>query len=325
MTQPELLYLSQSDVAGLGVTMPEVIAAVETAFREKGHGRAELPPKTAIHPGAGGGFLHAMPGCIEGLRAAGLKWVGAFPGNRAKGLPYVSAVLILNDVETGLPLAVMDASWITATRTGAATAVAARLLARPESSVVGILGCGVQGRSNLEALHHCFRIEEVRAYDIDLHAADDYAGEMGDRLGLEVSVVPTPRRAVTGCHIVVTAAPQLPAPPRTIEPGWLDPGGFASLVDWDGSFQPAALHEADKFCTDDTAQFRHYQSLGRLADVPAIHADLGELVIGAKPGRESTEERTMTCNLGLAICDVAVASLVYAGAAERGVGTRLER
>jgi len=325
MEPAKLLYLSQADVAGLGVTVPEVIAAVEAAFREKARGRAEMPPKTAVHPGEDGGFLHAMPGCIEGLRAAGLKWVGAFPANRAKGLPYISAGLILNDAETGLPLAVMDGSWITAVRTGAATAVAARLLARAESSVVGILGCGVQGRRNLEALHQCFRLEEVRAYDTDLSAADRYAGEMSDRLGLEVSVVATPKRAVAGCDIVVTAAPQLPAPPRTIEPGWLDAGSFAALVDWDGSFQPDALHEAAKFCTDDIAQFRHYQSLGRLADVPPLYAEIGELVIGAKPGRESPDERTMACNLGLAICDIAVAQLVHRKAVETGVGTRLER
>ena len=150
----DLLYLSRAEVEAAGVTMAEIIDRLTIAFREKGGGRTEMPPKPGIHPGPPGNdnFIHAMPALITALGAAGVKWVSGFPGNQARGLPYISGLLILNDPETGLPRAVMDATWITAMRTGAATAVAVRRLARPDASILGILGCGVQGRTNLESI-----------------------------------------------------------------------------------------------------------------------------------------------------------------------------
>jgi len=323
MSEMKLLYLSQADVKATGLTMAETIEALERAFAEKGKGRVEMPPKPGIHPGGGDNFIHAMPAYIPALESAGIKWVSGFPGNKEQGLPYITGLLILNDPATGLPLSVMDCVWITALRTGAATAVAAKYLARPDSSTVGILGCGVQGRSNLEALNVLFPLQRVMAYDLDSGAAGRYAEEMEERLGLEVQVAETPRQAVSGCDIVVTAGPILRQPHATIKAGWLDEGAFASLVDFDSYWHPAAMHEADKFCTDDVPQMRHYQEVGYFQDIPAVYADLGELVSGQKPGRQTDAERTMTANLGLAMDDMAVAPLIYRRAVEKGIGAWL--
>jgi ornithine cyclodeaminase/alanine dehydrogenase-like protein (mu-crystallin family) len=323
MSDSHLLYLSRADVEAVGVTMAQVIDALEIAFREKGEDRVEMPPKPGIHPGGIDNFIHAMPAYIPALNSAGVKWVSGFPGNHKRGLPYISGLLILNDVETGFPLAVMDCTWITAMRTGAATAVAARYLARPESSVAGILGCGVQGRTNVEALNVLFPLEKVVAYDVDARAARCYAEEVSKHLGLEVVVADTPRAAVSGCDLVVTAGPILKVPHATIQAGWLEAGAFASLVDFDSYWHPAAMKEVDRFCTDDLAQLRYYESAGYFQDIPPVHADLGELVTGQKPGRETPGERTMTANLGLALDDMAVAPLLYEQAVEKGIGTRL--
>ena len=114
MEKPEILYLSQADVASVNLPMAEIIKALETAFREKGQGKTEMPPKPGIHPGGGDNFIHAMPAYIPALKSAGLKWVSGFIENHKRGLPYITGLLILNDVETGLPLAVMDCVWITA-------------------------------------------------------------------------------------------------------------------------------------------------------------------------------------------------------------------
>ncbi|CAG0987491.1 partial N-((2S)-2-amino-2-carboxyethyl)-L-glutamate dehydrogenase, partial [Anaerolineae bacterium] len=164
MKEQKILYLSQADVASVGVTMKEIIDALEIAFREHGNGRVEMPPKPGVHtqPDA---FIHAMPAFIPALKSVGMKWVSGYPNNHKRGLPYITGLLILNDDETGIPLAVMDCAWITAMRTGAATAVAAKYLARPESETIGILGCGVQGRSNLEALKVLFPLKRVVAHD----------------------------------------------------------------------------------------------------------------------------------------------------------------
>jgi ornithine cyclodeaminase/alanine dehydrogenase len=307
----------------MGLTMAEVIELLETAFREKGAGRVEMPPKPGIHPGEGDNFIHAMPAYIPAMNSAGVKWVSGFPENQKRGLPYITGLLILNDTETGLPLSVMDCQWITAVRTAAATAVAARRLARPESAVLGILGCGVQGRTNTEALNVIFPLQRVMAYDVKPEVTRSFADEMASRFDLEVVPVDTPREAVAGCDMVVTAGPILKQPHRTIQAGWLDAGAFASLVDFDSYWHPAALNEVDKFCTDDVPQLRHYERAGYFQDIPPVYADLGELVTGKKPGRETPQERTMACNLGLALDDMAVAPTLYRRAVEKNIGTWL--
>ena len=323
MKPGKLLYLSQDDVKSVGLTMAEIIDALEIAFREKGRGNTEMPPKPGIHPGGGDNFIHAMPAYIPAMKAAGVKWVSGFPGNHKMGLPYITGLLILNDPETGLPISVMDCIWITAMRTGAASALSARYLARPESSVFGILACGVQGRTNLEAMDVLFPIERVMAYDVDENISRHYAKEMGSRFDLEVVPVATPRDAVSGCDIVVTSGPILKKPHATIQSGWLDAGAFASLVDFDAYWHPEAMAESDKFCTDDIQQLLHYQQNGYFQNIPSLHADLGELVVGKKKGRETPAERTMTANLGLALDDMAVAPLIYQRALEKGIGTPL--
>jgi ornithine cyclodeaminase/alanine dehydrogenase-like protein (mu-crystallin family) len=323
MKPGQLLYLSQDDVKAVGLTMAEIIDALDVAFLEKGRGNTEMPPKPGIHPGGGDNFIHAMPAYIPAMKAAGVKWVSGFPQNHKIGLPYITGLLILNDPETGLPISVMDCVWITAMRTGAASALSARYLARPESSVIGILACGVQGRTNLEAMNVLFPIKRVMAYDVDENISRRYAEEVGSRFDLEVVPVASPREAVTGCDIVVTSGPILKTPHATIQPGWMETGTFASLVDFDSYWHPDAMAESDKFCTDDTQQLLHYQQNGYFQNIPLLHADLGELVAGQKPGRETPSERTMTANLGLALDDMAVAPLIYQRALEKGIGTPL--
>lgn len=319
MPKHRLLYLSRADVEAVGVPMPEIIDALAEAFRQHGEGKVEMPPKPGVHsrPDA---FIHAMPCYIPGPEAIGVKWVAGYPDNPQRGLPYISGLLVLNDADTGLPLAVMDCTWITAQRTGAATALAARYLARPDSQTVGILGCGVQGRSNLEALRVLFPIQRVMAYDRTLSNAQRFADEVSSQGEIEVVVAAEPRQAVSGCDIVVTAGPILRQPHATIQAGWLEPGAFASLVDFDSYWDRAALAEVDKFCTDDIPQLEHYRHVGYFQHIPAIYASLGELVTGRKLGRQSPAERTMAANLGLALDDMATAPIVYRRAVERQIG-----
>lgn len=323
MPPQKLLYLSRADVERVGVTMPEIIAAVEKGFREHGEGRVEMPPKPGIHtmPDA---FIHAMPAYIPALKSAGVKWVSGYPANFKRDLPYITGLLTLNDVETGFPFVVMDCTWITAMRTGAATAVAAKYLARPESESVGILGCGVQGHSNLLALATLFPLKRVIAFDPVTAQAERLTNYAREQLGYNASMADIARSAVDGVDIVVTAGPILRTPHATIKPGWWNEGAFASLVDFDSFWDGAALHEADKFCTDDVPQFEHYRSIGYFQETPHLYATVGELVAGKKHGRENAVERTMTCNLGLAVDDMATAPLVYQRAVEREIGTWLE-
>jgi ornithine cyclodeaminase/alanine dehydrogenase-like protein (mu-crystallin family) len=322
MSNQQILYLSQADVAKVNLDMATVINLLDSAFREKGAGKVEMPPKPGIHtmPDA---FIHAMPAFIPSLQSAGIKWVSGYPDNQKHGLPYISGLLILNDVDTGIPYSVMDCAWITAYRTGAASALAARHLARPESKTAGILACGVQGRTNLEALKVLFPIDRVYAYDIHPDRQQLYAAEMSNKLNVEVIGVKEPKQAVIESDLVVTSGPILKHPTPTIQKDWLQPGAFGSAVDFDSYWSAGALSQMDRISTDDHAQFQYYKSVGYFQTTPDPYADLGEIVAGLKPGRQNPEERTLAINLGLAMDDMAVAPEIYRRAKGMGIGTWL--
>ncbi len=322
MNTDTVLYLSRKDVETVGLSMPEIIDALDSMFKEKGEGRVEMPPKPGIHTRKDA-FIHAMPAYIPGLQSAGMKWVSGYPGNQKKKLPYISGLLILNDPDNGIPIAVMDATWLTAKRTGAATAVAAKYLARKDSSSVGILACGVQGRSNLEALSCVFALEKVKAFDIYPEVAEKFASEMTEAVQVEIEIVNNPMEAVAGLDIVVTSGPILKNPDPVIEAGWLAEGSFASPVDFDSYWKGDALRQADKLATDDISQMGYYREAGYFKDTPQPYADLGEISAGRKPARENAAERTICVNLGIALDDMATAIMIYKKAIKNGIGTRL--
>ncbi len=317
-----VLYLSRNDVEAVNLSMSEIIDGLDRMFVEKGQDKVEMPPKPGIHtqPDA---FIHAMPAYIPSLESAGMKWVSGYPENQAKGLPYITGLLILNDPETGIPTCVMDCTWITAMRTGAATAVAAKYLARKDSSTVGIVACGVQGRGNLEALSCVFDIREVKAYDLYPDLADRFAAEMGRRLDVRIEPVREASEAVRGLDIVVTSGPVLRHPEPVVGIGWLSEGSFACPLDFDSYFRVDAFREADKLACDDIGQLDYYRKTGYFGDTPQPYADLGEIAAGLKPGRESAKERTIAINLGLGLEDMATAILVYRRAVELEIGTGL--
>lgn len=322
MNANTMLYLSRQDIEELNFSMSEIITAIDEMFLEKGEGRVEMPPKPGIHTRQDA-FIHAMPAYIPSLQAAGMKWISGYPDNQQQNLPYITGLLILNDPQTGIPLAVMDATWITAQRTGAATAVAAKYLARPESATAGIIACGVQGKSNLAALACIFPITKVKAFDLYPEVAARFAEEMRDVVAADIEVVGDPQAAMAGADLVVTSGPILKAPSPVIEADWLAPGGFASPVDFDSYWQGAALRQADKLSTDDIRQMDYYREEGYFGDTPQPYADLGEIVAGKKPGREHDDERTVCVNLGIALDDMATAIRIYQRAVEMGIGTQL--
>jgi ornithine cyclodeaminase/alanine dehydrogenase-like protein (mu-crystallin family) len=322
MAEQKVLYLSRRDVETTALDMPTILNLLEEAFKEKGNGKVEMPPKPGIHtmPDA---FIHAMPAFIPSLHSAGIKWVSGYPDNYKRGLPYITGMLILNDAETGIPYAVMDCTWITGYRTGAATGLAAKYLARPDSEVAAILACGVQGRTNLEALSCLFPLKRVYAYDILPDALARFVQEMQAKYKFEIVPSKSPKEAVVESDLVVTSGPILKHPTPTIDKDWLKPGGFGSAVDFDSYWSGAAMAQMTKISTDDHAQFQYYRSTGYFKDTPDPYADLGELATGQKPGRMTAQERNLAINLGLAMDDMAIAPEIYRRAIQKGIGTWL--
>lgn len=304
--------------------MPDVIQTMHEAYLCKDKGGVEMPPKPGIHPGPSS-HLHAMPASIPEMDAAGIKWIGTFPDNVAKGLPTISGLIVLNDFETGYPVCIMDCRRVTAMRTGAKTALAARYLARSSSESVGIIGCGVQGQSNLEALVCEFKIKRVRVYDVRSEAALRFSEEWLAK-GLQVEASESPEGAVRDMDIVVTTRPISRDPKPIVPKSWLKPGGFYAPIDYDATFTGDAMQSMDIFVTDDAGQFEHHRSLGyfREAPPPERIRDLANVVAHgiSRTGRE--DQKAMVMNLGLGMDDMALAVRVYRLALHRGIGVRLD-
>ncbi len=317
-----ILYLSRADVERVGLGPREILDAVRAAFVEKGHGRVEMPPKPGIHPG-GDAFIHAMPALIPALDAAGLKWVSGYPDNAARGLPYIGGVLVLNDPATGLVRMIADCTWITAVRTAAATALAVSCLARVGASRVALLGLGVQGRSHLDALPFVMpELAEVRAYDVDASQAERFA-TYASGAAFGVIVTRTPREAVEGADVIVTAGPILKSPEPTIPLEWIAPGALICPVDFDAYVAADVLLEADRFYSDDLRQLDYYRWQGYFANLPDDRRELADVVVGRDAGRTSDDARIVVMNLGIALEDMAVAARVFAHARAEGIGTEL--
>ena len=199
----ELVYLSRADVEALEMSMKDVLQAVDNGFRLKGMGKTEMPPKPGIHPRPDC-FIHAMPAYVQEVESAGLKWVSGFPPNAAKGLPYITGMLVLNDPDTGIPIAVMDCAWITAMRTGASVGISAKYLAREDSTVAGILGCGVQARTSLMALVETLgQLREVRCNDLFPEATEKFIAEMSEMFGhLQFETCDSPQAMANGADVM---------------------------------------------------------------------------------------------------------------------------
>ena len=322
----ELVYLSQAEVEGLGMTMREVIDALDLGFAAKGRGNTEMPPKPGVHtrPDC---FIHAMPASVKEQEVAGLKWVSGYPPNTAKGLPYITGLLVLNDCETGVPLAVMDCAWITAMRTGASAGISAKYLARAGSDCAAMIGCGVQARTSLMALvEEMPALEEVRCYDLFPAATERFIADMTAMFpALRYVTCSSAPEAAGPADVVVTAVPIVVDPQPDLDAGMLKEGGLAVSLDYDSAWTSAAMRECDKFCSDDIGQLLATKEHGvYFGGIPAsIHADLGDLAAGTRPGREGAGERIFSMNMGIAVDDMVTARVLYQRALERGAGVRL--
>jgi ornithine cyclodeaminase/alanine dehydrogenase len=322
----ELLYLSRNDIENLGITMKEVVEVVDHGFRLKGQGKTEMPPKPGIHPRANA-FLHAMPAYVKEVEAAGLKWVSGYLTNVEKGLPYITGLLILNDPETGVPIAVMDSAWITAMRTGASVGISAKYLARQTSSVVALLGCGVQARTSLRALVEILpEFSQVRCYDLYPEATKRFTDEMNSVLPkLRIIACASPAEMIEGADVVVTAIPMAAEPKPPLRAGMLKKGGLGVSLDYDSAWTSSAMKECDKFVSDDVGQLLSTKKDGVFfKGIPErIYAELGEVAAGLKPGRETPFERIFSMNMGIAVDDMVTAKLIYERAREKKAGTKL--
>lgn len=322
MKPVEILFLSQEDVKGLGLSHPVLRKAIEESLIEHANKTIEMPPKPGIHPTYENTFIHAMPAYLKQMNACGIKWVSGFPRNYQHDLPNISGLLILNDTQTGIPLAVMDCRWITTVRTALVSAVAAAVCSVPEPKILSIIGCGLQGRYHAETILEALpSIQEIRFIDVIEASMKKFSAEVSTYFKGKLIACSQQSECVEGADIIATCTPGDKA---IVKKSWLKPGITGIGIEGGCAWETDALHGMEKFIVDDIPQAKHFEKQGDFpGGMPAVYAELGELVAGHKKARENDTERILITPLGLAIEDIAVASIVYKNAVARGVGTRL--
>jgi len=325
-----VLFLSKKDLENV-LTMRETIAAVEEAFRELASGTAAMPTRVGLTVGDRAGWVGAMPAYLSRANALTTKIVTSYKDNPSKyGLPTVMAIIVLNDPETGKPEAVLEGTFITAMRTGAASGVATKYLAKRDAGVVGIFGAGVQAKTQLEAIKEVRDVQSAILYDIVRDKADRFAEEMSRNLGIQVHTEDNPERIVEKTDIIVTAST---SKSPVFNGDFLKSGTHINAI---GSFTPDARELDDSAIRRSKIVVDSLQAaLEEAGDIIIplrsgviqrnhIYAELGEVVAGLKLGRTNDHEITVFKSVGLGIQDAAAARLAYMKAREAKIGTNVE-
>ena len=331
MSEIHLTYLNGPDVAALALTEDEILAAVEQGLRAQGNGETVIEPRVHLVPESSDkGHFNVLRGYLKPLGVAGVKIVGDFVDNYKRGLPSEMALLNLFDPETGMPKAIVDATSITDMRTGAMTAIGAKHLARKNSRVLGHIGARGTAYWNVRLLNHLFDFDEIRVHSRRPESRGAFGARLSEDLGRDIRVVDNWEDCVRDADIIVEAS-RLPEPTPLLKTEWVKktafvvPYGTMSAVEFD------LTDMMDKVVVDDWGQckpgmpfgsLRRHVDEGKLTE-ETLHAELGQIVAGLKPGRESDDETILLWHRGLSLSDIALGHAMLEKAARLGIGQQL--
>ncbi len=324
-------YLNGLDVAKLSLSDEEILDAVEEGLRAQGLGQTVIEPRVHLIPrDSAEGHFNVLRGIVKPLGLAGVKIVGDFVGNYRLGLPSDMALLNLFDPTTGMPKAIVDASAITDMRTGAMTALGAKYLARKNSKVLGHIGARGTAYWNVRLLDHLFDFAEIRVHSRRPESRDAFAEKLSGDLGKPVTATGDWESCLRGADIVVEAS-RLPAPAPLLKTAWIGRGAFVVPYGTMSAVELSLTDIMDKMVVDDWGQCRKGLPFGALRqhvdsdrlNEKNLHAELGQIVAGLKPGRESETETILFWHRGLSLSDIALAHALLTKAAKLGIGQKL--
>jgi alanine dehydrogenase len=327
----DITYLNGPDVAALALTDAEILSAVEAALAAQGRGETVIEPRVHLVPESSAkGHFNVLRGYVKPLGVAGVKVVGDFVDNWKQGLPSEMALLNLFSPETGMPLAVIDATAITDMRTGAMTAIGARHLARRGSKVLAHIGARGTAYWNVRLLDHLFDFDEIRVHSLRPESRNAFGEKLSRDLGKAVRVTGDWETTVRGADIVVEAS-RLPEPAPMLKTEWIGKGAFVVPYGTMSAVELSLTDIMDKMVVDDWGQCRKGLPFGALrAHVDSdrltqenLHAELGQVVAGLKAGRERDDETILLWHRGLSITDIALGHALLAKARAAGVGQQL--
>lgn len=324
-------YLNAIDTNALALTNDEILAAVSAALAAQGRGETVIEPRVHLVPESSDkGHFNVLRGYVKPLDVAGVKIVGDFVDNYKIGLPSEMAVLNLFDPQTGAPRAIIDATAITDMRTGAVTAIGARHLARKDSKVLGHVGARGTSYWNVRLLDHFFDFDEIRVHSRRPESREAFAARLERDLGKKIVVTDNWQDCLEGADIMVEAS-RLPEPAPLFKTSWVKKGAFVVPYGTMSALEFDLTDIMDKIVVDDWGQCgpgRPYGALRRHVDEgkltqQTLHAELGEIVCGAKAGRESDDETILFWHRGLSSTDVALGAAIVEKARRSNVGQKL--
>ena len=323
-------YLNAPDVAALALTNDEILSAVEAGLMAQGRGETVIEPRMHLMPGAAfNGHFNVLRGYVAPLGFAGVKVVGDFVDNYRHGLPSEMGLLNLFSPTTGQPLAIIDAAGLTDMRTGAVTALGARHLARKSSRVLGHIGARGTAYWNVRLLNHLFDFDEIRVHSRRPESRDAFAARLSQDLGKRVVATADWETCVRGADIVVEAS-RLAQPEPLLKTAWIGRGAFVVPYGTMSAVELSLTDIMDKLVVDDWGQckggpfgsLRAHVNAGKLSEA-TLHAELGQIVAGLRPGRERDDETILLWHRGLSLSDIALGAAMLAKAKRLGLGQRL--
>jgi alanine dehydrogenase len=326
-----ITYLNGADIDALALSDDEILNAVESGLRAQGSGQTVIEPRVHLIPESSAhGHFNVLRGVVKPLGFAGVKVVGDFVNNYQLGLPSEMAILNLFDPTTGMPKAILDATAITDMRTGAMTALGAKYLARKDSRVLGHVGARGTAYWNVRLLDHLFDFAEIRVHSKRPESRDAFAAKLSADLGKTVVATDNWEDCLKGADILVEAS-RLPAPTPLFKTSWIKKGAFVVPYGTMSAVELSLTDIMDKMVVDDWGQCRKGLPFGALrAHVDSdrlteanLHAELGQIVAGKKPGRERDDETILFWHRGLSLSDIALGAALLEKAAKHGIGQRL--
>ena len=325
-----LAYLNRLDIEELKITDDEILAAIESSLASQGRGETVIEPRVHLEPGVANGHFNVLRGAIKApIDSAGVKVVGDFVDNYTLGLPSELAILLLFDPRTGVPKAILDASGITDMRTGAVTAIGAKYLARKNSKILGHIGARGTAYWNVRLLDHLFDFDEIRVHSRRPESRNGFAERLSQDLGKPVVATEDWQSCIEGADIVVEAS-RLNAPEPMLKTAWIKPGALVVPYGTMSAIELSLTDIMTKLVVDDWGQckggkfgsLRAHVEAGKLSEA-TLHAELGQIVAGLKPGRESEDETNLLWHRGLSLSDIALGHAMLAKAERLGIGQRL--
>lgn len=331
MTDIHIHYLHARDIAQLAMTDGEIIAAVEGAMIAQATGKAVIEPRTHLVPEKGStrGHFNVLRGVVQPLGLAGVKVVGDFFDNFKHDLPSEMAMLYLADPQTGRPIAMMDATAITTMRTGAVTAIGAKFLARKGSKILGHVGARGTAFWNIKLMDGLYGFDEIRVHSRRCESRNAFAAKMSEALGKKVIATDNWQSCVEGADIVVDAS-RLEAPEPVLKNAWIKKGALLMPYGTMSVVEENLPDIIDKWVMDDFGQAHagKFGALRRQIDNGSLnkdnlHAEIGQIVAGMKPGRERDDETILFWHRGLSLSDIALGGAMLAKAKALGIGQQL--